>query len=329
MFSLLSPLPHRRTSAEMPLPESRPQSNTTYHSTMSDAEDPAKLLHLGGNYQERAQKMLGLINGLRDLQAQTDLDLPTVVVAGNQSVGKSSLLEAICGLRLPRGNGTVTRCAVEMRVHSAFMESAPGGQPFPWAGRVSIRREFDQDGNPIVFNPHSNTDAWVLECVNHQDVELAIRKAQKVLLNPSSDPSQYLNASSFELSRSADELLFTTNVVCVEIYGGAVDLSLIDLPGIIKSVSSNQDNKMIALIEQLVRNYIHKPRALILAVFTCKDEMENQAIFHMAREADPTGSRTIGVLTKPVCEFNFNQRIQLRWELLINGSIFCWDPNMG
>ncbi|KAJ9075536.1 hypothetical protein DSO57_1035220 [Entomophthora muscae] len=49
----------------------------------------------------------------------------------------------------------------------------------------------------------------------------------------------------------------------------------------------------------MVRTYIGNSRALIIAAISCKDEMENQAIFTLAKEADPHGERTIGVLTKP------------------------------
>lgn len=35
-------------------------------------------------YSERASRLVGLINMLREIGAQVDLDLPTIVVAGNQ-----------------------------------------------------------------------------------------------------------------------------------------------------------------------------------------------------------------------------------------------------
>ena len=53
------------------------------------------------------------------------------------------------------------------------------------------------------------------------------------------------------------------------------------------------------MIEELTLEYISQKRVLILAVISCKDEIENQAIFHLARQVDPIGHRTMGVLTKP------------------------------
>ena len=41
--------------------------------------------------------------------AQLDLDIPIIAVVGSQSAGKSSLIEAISGITLPRASGTCTR----------------------------------------------------------------------------------------------------------------------------------------------------------------------------------------------------------------------------
>lgn len=45
---------------------------------------------------------------------QFSLDLPSLVVCGNQSAGKSSLLERLCGVKLPRAAGTCTKCPTEV-----------------------------------------------------------------------------------------------------------------------------------------------------------------------------------------------------------------------
>jgi len=43
---------------------------------------------------------------------QIDIDLPLIAVIGNQSAGKSSLIESISGITLPRAAGTCTRCVL-------------------------------------------------------------------------------------------------------------------------------------------------------------------------------------------------------------------------
>lgn len=53
------------------------------------------------------RKVISLVDLLRDIGLDKQLSLPKVVVLGNQSSGKSSLLEQIVGLDfLPRGSVT-------------------------------------------------------------------------------------------------------------------------------------------------------------------------------------------------------------------------------
>ncbi|CAL1697635.1 unnamed protein product [Somion occarium] len=74
----------------------------------------------GSDYAARTQCLIMLITDLRALGAQADFNLPRIAVIGNQSVGKSSLVEAISGITLPRASGTCTRKA-------KFPLSAPFG----------------------------------------------------------------------------------------------------------------------------------------------------------------------------------------------------------
>ncbi|KAF8868929.1 P-loop containing nucleoside triphosphate hydrolase protein [Mucidula mucida] len=55
------------------------------------------------------RKLLDLINRLHSTGAQVDVDLPQIAVIGSQSAGKSSLIEFISGITLPRASGTCTR----------------------------------------------------------------------------------------------------------------------------------------------------------------------------------------------------------------------------
>ncbi len=62
------------------------------------------------------EKVLDLGNTLRELGVASDLQLPTLVLAGNQSSGKSSVIEAIASVPLPRKADTCTRCPMEVRM---------------------------------------------------------------------------------------------------------------------------------------------------------------------------------------------------------------------
>lgn len=69
-----------------------------------------------GDYKRVAPRILRLANQLRELGVDSVLQLPTIVIAGDQSSGKSSVVEAIAGVALPRAEGTCTRCPTEVRM---------------------------------------------------------------------------------------------------------------------------------------------------------------------------------------------------------------------
>jgi hypothetical protein len=63
------------------------------------------------------RSMISLIDRLRDFHLNDYISLPRIAVLGEQSAGKSSLLESICGMNfLPRGSGIVTRRPLELRM---------------------------------------------------------------------------------------------------------------------------------------------------------------------------------------------------------------------
>uniref|UniRef100_A0A8C1HYL3 Myxovirus (influenza virus) resistance G n=1 Tax=Cyprinus carpio carpio TaxID=630221 RepID=A0A8C1HYL3_CYPCA len=66
--------------------------------------------------QESIRPYIDLIDTLRSVGIHKDLALPTIAVIGDQSSGKSSVLEALSGIALPRGTGIVTRCPLELKL---------------------------------------------------------------------------------------------------------------------------------------------------------------------------------------------------------------------
>jgi hypothetical protein len=129
-----------------------------------------------------------------------------------------------------------------------------------------------------------------------------VSAAQRALLNPDTPAdifardadkaaSEALKSTSASSSKSAisfsfgpastasveqeDALKFTRNVVVLEITGADVDLSLIDLPGIIQT-EQGDDGSNVKLVKELVEQYISSDRAIIVETITCKDDIDNQ-----------------------------------------------------
>ncbi|KAL8543682.1 hypothetical protein ACS0TY_004302 [Phlomoides rotata] len=77
------------------------------------------------SYNDRIRPLLDTVDRLRHLKImQEGIQLPTIVVVGDQSSGKSSVLESLAGISLPRGQGICTRVPLIMR-----LQNHPNPQP--------------------------------------------------------------------------------------------------------------------------------------------------------------------------------------------------------
>ncbi|KAL6906361.1 hypothetical protein ACP4OV_003962 [Aristida adscensionis] len=77
-----------------------------------------------------------------------------------------------------------------------------------------------------------------------------------------------------------------------------VNLTLIDLPGLTKVAVEGQPESIVQDIETMVRSYVDKPNCIILAISPANQDIATSDAIKLAREVDPTGERTFGVLTK-------------------------------
>nr|KJB78719.1 hypothetical protein B456_013G014400 [Gossypium raimondii] len=77
-----------------------------------------------------------------------------------------------------------------------------------------------------------------------------------------------------------------------------VNLTLIDLPGLTKVAIEGQPETIVDDIETMVRSYVEKPNCIILAISPANQDIATSDAMKLAREVDPSGDRTFGVLTK-------------------------------
>mmetsp|Transcript_71423 Transcript_71423/g.225682 ORF Transcript_71423/g.225682 Transcript_71423/m.225682 type:complete len:986 (+) Transcript_71423:82-3039(+) len=238
------------------------------------------------------EEALAVLHALRNYGLDAEVDLPRICIVGKQSSGKSSVIEALTGVSLPRAAGTCTRCAYEISTRHAE-------EKFSCVVSVRCTGDFGDSKEKI---PLATTR-------NPKQVPKLLRDAQRLLLNEElrerhwegmKDGSATLQQVAREFPEEGrDGSLFSCDVVVVELRGRAfTDLELIDLPGLIQSVESDQERDLIALIEQLCNAYLEKTNTLIAMCCPFNDDMENQAIRMIARKFDPDGKRTVGVLTK-------------------------------
>ncbi|UJR33401.1 hypothetical protein I4U23_020847 [Adineta vaga] len=77
-----------------------------------------------------------------------------------------------------------------------------------------------------------------------------------------------------------------------------VNLTLVDLPGMVKVPSQGQPADIVKKIDDIIIEYISNENCLILAVTPANIDIVTSDALVMARSRDPLGKRTIGVLTK-------------------------------
>ncbi|XP_059608848.1 dynamin isoform X2 [Phlebotomus argentipes] len=77
-----------------------------------------------------------------------------------------------------------------------------------------------------------------------------------------------------------------------------LNLTLIDLPGLTKVPIGDQPVDIEAQIKAMIFQFIKKETCLILAVTPANTDLANSDALKLAKEVDPQGIRTIGVITK-------------------------------
>ncbi|CAH1802127.1 unnamed protein product [Owenia fusiformis] len=161
---------------------------------------------LADEFNRKVRPCIDAIDDLRQYGLEKDVALPAVVVIGDQSVGKSSVLEAMSGVQLPRGT------------------------------------------------------------------------AQRVLAGDSRGVSNRLIRLQVEAHN-------------------VPDLTLIDLPGIVRFSEGN--DTVVQETRKLITSYISRPETIILVLIPCNVDIDTVEACNLAKQVDPNGDRTIGVLTRP------------------------------
>lgn len=102
-----------------------------------------------------------------------------------------------------------------------------------------------------------------------------------------------------ETNRTCRGISVSSVPIRLRVYSPHVlDLTLVDLPGLTKIAASGQDQTIVTEIREMAVKYASQPNAIILAVHAANSDLANSDGLQLAREIDPEGARTLGVLTK-------------------------------
>ncbi|CAF2246467.1 unnamed protein product [Rotaria magnacalcarata] len=205
-------------------------------------------------YDENIRPLMDKIDQVRPLLSPNhdDIIFPNVVVVGDQSSGKSTLLEALSLVELPKGNGIVTRCPLVLRLRKS--------------DKRNVYRLYDDK--------------------------------RKVLLNEEKlNMPEYIEKETRELAGNHKNIV--EDLIELEVEDPHVrDLTVVDLPGIARYALKDQPQNIQEQTKNLINKYISQKGCVILCVFPANLDIAVVEAISLARDVDPSGERTIGVITK-------------------------------
>ncbi|KAK7729245.1 vacuolar protein sorting-associated protein 1 [Cytospora paraplurivora] len=220
--------------------------------------------------------LITLVNKLQDVfttvGVNNPIDLPQIVVVGSQSSGKSSVLENIVGRDfLPRGSGIVTRRPLVLQLINRPATVQTNGETNEIEGTSDKAANEDEWGEFLHIPGQKFYD------FNKIRDEISRETEAKVGRNAGISPAP-INLR-----------IYSPNVLT---------LTLVDLPGLTRVPVGDQPRDIERQIRDMIVKYITKSNAIILAVTAANIDLANSDGLKLAREVDPEGQRTIGVLTK-------------------------------
>ncbi|KAL9089795.1 MAG: hypothetical protein Q9165_005589 [Trypethelium subeluteriae] len=222
---------------------------------------------------DKRRAVLDVVLKLHEIGLAGVLEFPQIVVTGDQSAGKSSVLEAISGVKFPRREGMCIRCAIEVVLRQA-KDSSITARIIPHAMSQSPFRELQ-----IL--------AGFKETI--EDISTLPAVVDKAML------SMGLNEDSGRRGPRA----FSRDVLRVEVNGpGVPQLTLVDLPGLIHATRNFQDEEDVKATHALTEEYLKNKRTVVLAIISAKNDHANQVIINLCKQHGAT-SRTLGIITKP------------------------------
>jgi GTPase SAR1 family protein len=267
----MPPLVESSPVAVSMLPPELQNSTAIPDSPLSEQHIPISTSSLDALQSDEQRQVLNIVDSLRQCGLEGIVSLPQLVVCGDQSSGKSSVLEAITEIPFPRKENLCTRFATEIVLRRA---------PTP-----SIRTRI------------------IPKKTRPKQEQAELERFREFISDFRELPDLIDKATALMgIAEATDQMrkAFARDILSIEISGpDRPQLTLVDLPGLIHSENKTQSSADVQLVWDLVEGYISNPRTIILAIVSAKNDYANQIILKRAREFDKKGSRTLGTITKP------------------------------
>lgn len=249
------------------------------------------------------QDLIPVVNKLQDIVTTTqlaDIDLPILAVVGSQSCGKSSVLENIVGRDfLPRGTGIVTRRPLVLQLinvneddavvrnYSPSDYSLANGYYSLSSDEVNLEEHLKKHSNGSYLGDNIRSSTEWGEFLHIPDKRFYnfddIRREIESETSRIAGKNKGISRLPINLKIYSDKVL---------------NLTLVDLPGLTKIPIGDQPTDIEKQTRTLILEYVSKPNCIILAVSPANVDLVNSESLKLARQVDPTGKRTVGILSK-------------------------------
>jgi len=238
---------------------------------------------------------------VKGLGIDSTITLPQICVIGDQSTGKSSLIEALSNTKVPRAAGCCTQCPITINLSPGENSSSP------FKCKVIIEERYEYNGLMRSKQPTKSKPLgpWVqiqeprffefATTSNRSELRTIIAHAQRAVLNPGGSSA----APSSQNMGQATAIKFSPNVVRLDISEGMwPNLSFVDLPGVITNMEGKENSFLIDLVENLVRSYAEAPNSINLLTLPMTNDIANSKSYALIQKIEAE-SRTMAVFTKP------------------------------
>ncbi|KAI9738628.1 MAG: hypothetical protein M1834_008133 [Cirrosporium novae-zelandiae] len=248
------------------------------HSMVWDYTSPINQLQ-----SSECARLLDDIGRLRSQGINHSLPLPRLIVCGDQSVGKSSVLEAISHVKFPTKDQLSTCFATEL-----ILRKTPGNSSVAVTNDTGHLK--GTSVTSVTIEPGKSR--------SHED-EKRLQEFKPSLTTIDNFPSLVEQAKEAMGTSPSGGSLYD-DILRVEVSGPYMPhLSIVDLPGLIHSENSQQAAEDAELVSNLAQSYMANPHSIILAIISATNDYADQIVPKLARTFDRDGTRTLGLITKP------------------------------
>lgn len=211
-------------------------------------------------------QLLDTVDTLRGNNLGKYVEIPQIVVVGDQSSGKSSVLSAISQVQFPARGNICTRFATELSLRVA-----------------------DEPKLEATIRPHEDETEDIKEHLG----------AFKITQTEFDKLPEIIEAASKHMHIAEGQNFYSRHTLSIKISGPSVpQLTLVDLPGFYTFGRDNQPIEFAEVVKELAKEYMENKNSIILAVIAASYTTANQRILELIKQSD-FSERALGIITKP------------------------------